>query len=101
MWLSALVLIASGIPNLISPPKIKAEFVRWGYPSWFGIVAGIVELAAGAMLLMPKTRFVGWTLGFVLTLVVLGTLIFHHDYKKMPPAVILLLLIVGTYFAVQ
>jgi uncharacterized membrane protein YphA (DoxX/SURF4 family) len=100
IWLSALVLVISAIPNLMSPPKIRADFVRWGYPPWFGIVAGIVELAAGTMLLMAQTRVAGWALSLAVVLAVLGTLIFRGDYQKTPPAMMLLLLIVGAYFGV-
>ena len=38
----------------LTPDEFWTEsFARWGYPSWFRVLVGAVELAAGAALVIP------------------------------------------------
>ncbi|ACQ82341.1 DoxX family protein [Beutenbergia cavernae DSM 12333] len=45
----------------------SVKFVEWGYPSWFRFVVGGGELVAAAMLISPRSRFLGALLLVVIT----------------------------------
>jgi hypothetical protein len=35
------------------------HFAHWGYPDWFRLVVGAIELVFGAALLVPRFAFIG------------------------------------------
>ncbi len=60
--LAALVglgMIAAGGAKLASVEQLVQNFERWGYPSWFLYVTGVIEVVAGIAIIAPKTRLVG------------------------------------------
>ena len=58
--------------------KLKADgfwtgaFERWGYPVWFRIFIGILEMLGALLLLIPKIRHFG---GLLLFVIMIGALI--------------------------
>jgi len=48
-------------------------FAHWHFPVWFRIAIGVIELAAGLLLLWPRTAFVGAGLIVVVMLGAMGT----------------------------
>lgn len=62
MVLSALVavfLAVNGVMKLVGDPSVAANFDRWGYPGWFMVVTGSMELLASVLVAIPRTRFAG------------------------------------------
>ena len=57
--LLAFVFVMAGLPKLQGGPGQVRAFAHWGYPDWFRIVVGVVELASGALLLIPRLAFFG------------------------------------------
>jgi uncharacterized membrane protein YphA (DoxX/SURF4 family) len=63
-WFIAVQLFLFG-PLKFSPvgffgyPSYPEKFVAWGYPAWFSFVIGAAEILAGAMLVLPRRRFIG------------------------------------------
>jgi uncharacterized membrane protein YphA (DoxX/SURF4 family) len=57
LWVAS-VLLGVGFMILgsakFSPPW-PGMFANWGYPAWFTYPVGLVEVAGGALLLIPKT----------------------------------------------
>jgi putative oxidoreductase len=51
-------------------------FAFWGYPVWFRITIGVLELAAAALLLWPRTAAYGAALIVVIMLGGMGTHVF-------------------------
>ncbi|MEP1780352.1 MAG: DoxX family protein [Reichenbachiella sp.] len=47
-------------------------FIRWGYPVWFRIFIGILEVGGGLLVLIPRTRHFG---ALVLFAVMTGALV--------------------------
>lgn len=47
-------------------------FIKWGYPAWFRIFIGVLEVGGGLLLLIPRTRHFG---GLVLATVMIGALV--------------------------
>jgi putative oxidoreductase len=35
------------------------NFAKWGYPDWFRIVTGLIEVTAAVLVLVPRTSFYG------------------------------------------
>ncbi len=50
----AVVYLIVGIAQIAGVAGIAESFARWGYPAWFRIVIGVLELAGAAILLLPK-----------------------------------------------
>lgn len=46
-------------------------FLRWGYPVWFRVFIGILEVVGGLLLLVPRTRHFG---ALILSVVMIGAL---------------------------
>jgi uncharacterized membrane protein YphA (DoxX/SURF4 family) len=52
----ALLYIFFGVPKLMAEPQAVDQFSKYGYPDWFRTIVGIVEVAGGLGLLIPKAR---------------------------------------------
>lgn len=46
-------------------------FIKWGYPVWFRVFIGVLEVVGGLLLLIPRTRHLG---GVILAMVMIGAL---------------------------
>jgi putative oxidoreductase len=55
--------VGSGLSKLVSAEGQVANFIRWGYPTWFRYVTGLLELSGAALLLVslfiPRLAAVG------------------------------------------
>jgi len=47
-------------------------FKKWGYPTWFMVLIGVIEVAGGLLLLVPKVRHFGAAL---LIVIMIGALV--------------------------
>ena len=74
------------------------NFERWGYPGWFLMFIGVVELLGGLGLLLPKTA--GWAASG-LVVVMLGAVWTHISHQEgavaFVPVIFLVLLSVVAY----
>jgi uncharacterized membrane protein YphA (DoxX/SURF4 family) len=52
--LLALIFFAAGIPKIFAAEAAIQEFEKFGYPGWFRVVIGIVEVGSGLGLLIPR-----------------------------------------------
>jgi uncharacterized membrane protein YphA (DoxX/SURF4 family) len=73
------------------------QFTRWGYPDWFHVFTGLIELTCGLLLLVPRTAFYA---ACGLAGVMIGatyTHLFHHEYPQaiVPASFLMLLLVVA------
>ncbi len=50
--------IISGVPKLMGEATVAANFEHWGYPDWFLMLTGVLELLGAIGLLIPMTA--GW-----------------------------------------
>jgi len=57
--LLAFVFVTAGLPKLLGQPGHVRAFVRWGYPDWFRLVVGAIEVASAILLLIPRLAFLG------------------------------------------
>lgn len=65
-------MILNGVRKLDPDGFWTSAFENWGYPVWFRIFIGVLEIFGGMVLLIPKIRYIG---GFVLCGVMIGALV--------------------------
>jgi uncharacterized membrane protein YphA (DoxX/SURF4 family) len=53
--LLALLFLAASAGKVMGNPQIAEMFKVWGYPGWFLLAIGILELAGAVGLLIPRT----------------------------------------------
>jgi uncharacterized membrane protein YphA (DoxX/SURF4 family) len=88
--LLALVFAAAGVTKLLGAEMHKQNFARWGYPSWYLPLTGVIELGAAILVIVPRTRVFG---ACVLACVMLGAVATHvraGEYPMIALPVILL-----------
>jgi uncharacterized membrane protein YphA (DoxX/SURF4 family) len=52
--LLALVYVVVAVAQIAGVAGVAESFARWGYPTWFRYLIGVLELAGAAILLIPK-----------------------------------------------
>jgi uncharacterized membrane protein YphA (DoxX/SURF4 family) len=72
--LLALAFLASGIPKLLTVPVWAQKFTHWGYPGWFLLAIGTLEIAGAILLLIPRWTRYG---ALVLAAVMIGATYTH------------------------
>ena len=88
-WLLALAFAGAGVVNVAGSAATKASFVRWGYPSWWNLVTGGLELLAAALIAIPAVRVAGLGLGGAICVAAVATVVRHKDYGHVAPALVL------------
>lgn len=86
------VMIGAGVVNFIGSRSVRGSFARWGYPAGFHRVTGVLEAAAGLLLLIPGTSRAGAMGSVAILLAAVMTLIRHRDWAHLPGAVVLMAL---------
>jgi hypothetical protein len=74
-WLLTLAFLGAGIVNTAGSAAIKNDFVRWGYPRWWNVVTGGLEVLVAALIALPAARIAGLGLGAAT----------HHDERPNAP----------------
>jgi uncharacterized membrane protein YphA (DoxX/SURF4 family) len=95
-WVLSVVLAAlygfAGLPKIFGATEMAQQFAQWGYPAWFRVLIGLIEVAGAIGLLLPAVAFyAAGTLGAVM-IGAIYTLFTAHDPSLPVPAVCLLLL---------
>jgi hypothetical protein len=88
-WLLALAFLGAGVVNAAGSAAIKDDFVRWGYPRWWNLVTGALEVLTAALIALPATREAGLMLGGTICLTAVATVVRSKDYRHIPPGVVL------------
>ena len=91
-WMLTLSFLGAGGVNALGRGAIKDDFVRWGYPHWWNLVTGWLEVATAALILTPATRVMGAGLGAVICLAAAATVVRCKDYGHVLPSVLLTVL---------
>jgi uncharacterized membrane protein HdeD (DUF308 family) len=88
-YLLAAFFCINGVVNIIGPKGMRDSFAAWGYPSWFHVANGVIQLAAGLLLLTDVTRMVGLAIGILVCIGVFATLVRFRQFAHLPPDIIL------------
>jgi uncharacterized membrane protein YphA (DoxX/SURF4 family) len=95
--LLAALFILAGVMKFVSPEAAK-QFAEIGYPYWFCILIGVIEVAGALALLVPRTSFYGAVaLGVVMVGAVLTLLLHGPAAQAVVPLVFLALLAALAY----
>lgn len=94
----AVLFAVAGVVNLARPSGVKRDFVRWGYPAWFQLLCGALELLSAALLLSQHTRVLGLMLAGTIMVGALFTLVRNREpFQHLAPALIFSALVVTTF----
>jgi len=88
-WLLTLAFFGAGVVNAIGSGTIKDDFVRWGYPRWWNLVTGGLEVFTAALIATPVTRVAGLALGAAICVAAVATVLRSKDFGHLPPGVVL------------
>src|SRR6476619_6616706 len=80
--LLVMVFVRAGMAKFDSASGWSRAFAHWGYPDWFRVLIGVVEVAAAALLLWPRTAAYGAILIIAVMLGGMGT----HAFIEHRPA---------------
>jgi hypothetical protein len=80
--------VVGSLSNLFAPQSIYEEYLRWGYPPWFHLVTGSLELTTAVLLARAPSRLLGSALGFAVMLAALGTVTIHGEYGHAAPPLV-------------
>ena len=87
VWLMTGMLVfafgVQGVAKFSDTSGWATAFAHWGYPVWFRMLIGVLEVAAAAMLLWPRTAPIGAALVIVIMIGGIGTHIAAHDRHVM------------------
>ena len=95
--LLALLYVGAGVPKVVGVESAVTGFQSMGYPAWFRVVIGVIEIGGGVALLIPRLAFYG---AGALGVVMIGaayTLVVHGEPGIAIPIVCLLLLATLAY----
>src|SRR3954447_8185682 len=88
LWLVAvflaLVCLRSGLTKLPADSFWVRDFRRWHYPGWSRYAVAAVELAACALLLVPRAATAGAALFAAVMLGAMFTHATHHESSRLP-----------------
>ena len=88
-WLLAFAFLGAGVVNAAGSAAIKEDFVRWGYPRWWNLVTGGLEVLVAALIAMPTARVAGLMLGALICAAAVATVVRYKDYGHLAPGVVL------------
>jgi uncharacterized membrane protein YphA (DoxX/SURF4 family) len=80
----ALVCLRSGLTKLPGDGFWVRDFRRWHYPGWLRLAVGVAELAAFALLLVPRTASYGAALFALVMLGAIYTHAAHGEFSRLP-----------------
>jgi hypothetical protein len=93
----AVLFAVAGVVNLARPAAVKRDFARWGYPAWFQLLCGALELSSAALLVGRQTRVLGLALAGAIMIGALFTLLRNREpFGHLAPALVFSALIVVT-----
>lgn len=79
-WALAAFFVLGAIGNIFASATIIEDYQRWGYPSWFRYVTGVLELST-ALMLMTSYRLYGAFLGGAIMAAAAGTVVAHGEFS--------------------
>ena len=93
IWLLVAAFFGAGLFNTVGTQKTRSDFVRWGYPGWWNIPTGGLEMIGAMLIALAATRMVGLVLGAVIIAAAIITVLRHRDFSHLAPLSIFSVLI--------
>ena len=92
-WLLVAFFALGGTMNIFATPEILADYARWGYPSGFNYLTGLLEWSSAILIAMPRTRLIGSLLAAGVMAAAAGTVLLAGEYSHAIPPLIGLALV--------
>src|SRR5499427_5130136 len=93
IWLLVAGFFGAGLFNAIGTTRTQSEFVRWGYPRWWGRLTGGLEMMSAVLIALPVSRIVGLGLGAAIIAAAVLTVLRHRDFSHLVPLSVFVALI--------
>ena len=93
IWFLVAAFAGAGLVNAIGTTGTRNEFARWGYPRWWGIVTGGLEISSAVLIALPVRRLGGMALGAAIIAAAVFTVLRHRDYAHLAPLSVFVTLI--------
>jgi uncharacterized membrane protein YphA (DoxX/SURF4 family) len=92
-WLLAAGFLGAGVFNAVGTAGTQNDFARWGYPRWWNILTGALEIIAAVLIAFPVSRIPGLALGAAIIAAGVLTVLRHRDFKHLAPLSVFIVLI--------
>jgi putative oxidoreductase len=96
--LLTLAFMIAALPKLIGAQVWIGKFIKWGYPNWFPLAIGSLELLGGILLLIPRLAIYGAS---VLGVIMVGATYTHlangEGLQVLRPLIVLMFLGVAVW----
>jgi hypothetical protein len=96
IWLLAAGFFGAGLFNAIGTQKTKRDFARWGYPRWWNVFTGGLEIASAALIVLPGSRIFGLALGAAIIAAAILTVLRQRAFSHLVPLSVFVVLIALT-----
>jgi hypothetical protein len=93
IWLVVAGFFGAGLFNAIGTQKTKSDFARWGYPRWWNILTGGLEIMSAVLIALPASHILGLVLGVVIIAAAVLTVLRHRDFSHLVPLSVFVALI--------
>jgi hypothetical protein len=77
--------LGAGVFNAMGTLGTQSDYARWGYPRWWNIFTGGLEIMSAVLIALPVSRMVGLTLGAVIIAAAVLTVLRHRDFSHLVP----------------
>src|SRR6202012_4646120 len=77
--------VIAGLFNALATSTTRSNFVRWGYPSWWGRVTGGLEISAAILVAIPATHAPGLIVCAVILAAAALTILRHREFSHLAP----------------
>ncbi|HEU0149055.1 MAG TPA: DoxX family protein [Bradyrhizobium sp.] len=96
MWLLVAGFLGAGLFDAIGTSGTQSDFARWGFPPWWGMFTGGLEIVTACLIALPVSRIVGLVLGAVILSAAVLTVLRHRDFSHLVPLSVFVILIALT-----
>jgi len=98
IWLLVAAFFGAGVFNAIGTRATRESFVRCGYPSWWHLFTGGLEILSAILIALPAGREAGLVLGTIIIVAAVLTVLRHREYSDLPlPSVFLVLIALAAF----
>jgi hypothetical protein len=99
IWLLVAAFFGAGVFNAMGTRATRERFLRWGYPGWWYLLTGGLEILSAILLALPRGRDGGLVLGTIILAAALLTVLRHREYSDLAPLSVFLALILLAAFS--
>jgi hypothetical protein len=99
IWLLVAAFFGAGLFNAIGTRATREGFVRWGYPGWWHLVTGGLEILSAVLIALPVGRVAGLVFGTLIIAAALATVLRHREFSDLAPLGVFLALIALAAFS--